>query len=457
MSTVAQNLIDIRSAFDDRITKPLSWRLKQLDALNRMLVLHGSEFEQAMTEDLGRNATESYLSEIGFVKGEIKIMRRHLRRWLKPQRVGTPVAVAPARAYTVLEPLGAVLIISPWNYPLQLLLAPFVGALAAGNAILLKPSELAPATSAALARLIPRYLDSRAIRVVEGGVEETTELLAQRWDHIFYTGNATVGRIVAQAAAQHLTPITLELGGKSPVYVDDSTNIPVAAARIAWAKFINAGQTCVAPDYILATESVRDRLADALKDAVQSFYGEDPETSADYSRIVNDRHFDRLRALLGSGQVGFGGQVTPDSRYIAPTVLVNVPRDSPVMEQEIFGPILPIITVTNLDDALGFINSGEKPLSLYVFSESKVVRRRFVTETSSGAIGFGVAAAHVAVPGLPFGGVGESGMGSYHGKRSLLTFSHEKPVLAKGLVPETMKLLYPPYTKNKDKIVRTLG
>lgn len=454
--THARTVEELRSAFERGVTKPVAWRLEQLRALRRMLTERGADFEQALSDDLAKNPTESQIAELGFVVGEIDHMLKHLRRWLRPKRVSVPGALLPARASTILEPVGVVLIIAPWNYPVQLLLAPLVGALAAGDAVLLKPSELAPATSAAMARLIPEYLDPRAVAVVEGGVEETTELLAQRFDHIFYTGNGRVGRIVAAAAVEHLTPVTLELGGKSPVYVDATVDVAAAARRIAWGKFMNAGQTCVAPDYVLADRSVVPGLTAALRDAVRELYGDDPAQSPDYGRIVNDRQFARLTGMLGSGTSAVGGDHDAATRYLAPTVLTDVAPDAPAMADEIFGPILPILPVDGLDDAIRFIRAGDKPLALYVFTSSARTRRRILTQTSSGAVGFGVPAAHLAVAGLPFGGVGESGAGAYHGERSLRTFSHEKAVLSKPLGPDTLQLIYPPYTAAKDRFARGL-
>jgi aldehyde dehydrogenase (NAD+) len=446
----------LRSRFDAGATTPLGWRLRQLRALKSMLIDRGPEFEAALAADLGKSPTESQLTEIGVVLAEIEHSIRHLRGWLRPQRVGIPFSVAPARASVVREPLGVVLIIAPWNYPVQLLLAPLVGALAAGNTVIVKPSELAPETSAAFARLVPQYLDQRAVAVVEGGVDVTTELLAERFDHIFYTGNGRVGRIVYQAAVQNLTPVTLELGGKSPVYVDDSADLAVAARRIAWGKFMNAGQTCVAPDHVLATPEVAERLQTQLAVAVHEFYEGSPRESASYGRIVNDTQFDRLTGLLEGEDAVFGGESDREARYLAPTVLRAVSRDAPIMGQEIFGPILPIVHVTGLDDAISYIRSGDKPLALYVFSERSETRRRMLTETSSGAVGFGIANAHLGVPGLPFGGVGPSGMGAYHGERSLDVFSHQKAVLSKPLSPDTVPLISPPYTEKKDSFIRGL-
>ncbi|MCS5733940.1 aldehyde dehydrogenase family protein [Herbiconiux daphne] len=446
----------LRESFERGVTRSYRWRVQQLTALRSLLDENAAAIEDALFHDLGKNPAESQLTEVGIVLSEIDHTLSHLRSWLRPRRVAVPLAIAPATASTMLEPLGVVLVIAPWNYPVQLLLAPVVGALAAGNAVVLKPSELAPATSALLASLIERYLDPRAVAVVEGGVPETTALLAERFDHIFYTGNGAVGRIVMTAAAKHLTPVTLELGGKSPVYVDDTVDLAAAARRIAWGKFMNAGQTCVAPDYLLATRQVADRLVPHLIDAIAELYDGDPRTSSSYGRIVNDHHFGRLTSLLAGQNVLAGGRTDARTRYIAPTVLGDVSRDADVMQQEIFGPILPIVPVDGLDDAIAFIRSGEKPLALYAFTTSKTAARRILTETSSGAVGFGVPVAHLTVPGLPFGGVGESGMGNYHGRRSIETFSHQKAVLSKRLAPDTLKLVYPPFTEKKDGFIRGL-
>jgi aldehyde dehydrogenase (NAD+) len=453
---IASIVAMLRERFDAGRTKPLAWRIRQLKALQSMLTTHTAQLEAALAADLGKNPTESFLVEIGFVIGEIDHTLRHLRAWLRPRRVAVPGSVLPARASVVREPLGVVLVIAPWNYPVQLLLTPVIGALAAGNAVVMKPSEVAPATSAVIARLVPQYLDNAAVAVVEGAVDETTELLAERFDHIFYTGNGRVGRIVMAAAARHLTPVTLELGGKSPTYVDDTVDLAAAAARIVWGKFMNAGQTCVAPDYLMATADVAAKLEPLLANAIGELYGADPRHSTDYGRIVNDSQFGRLRELLGEGRTVAGGGSDAAARYVEPTVLADVPRESPIMQQEIFGPILPIIVVSGLDDALAYIRAGDKPLSLYVFSSSDRVRKRFITETSSGAIGFGIPAAHLVVPGLPFGGVGESGMGAYHGENSLAAFSHEKAILSKPLAPDTMRLVYPPYSEKKSRFIRGL-
>ncbi|MGK9146490.1 aldehyde dehydrogenase family protein [Plantibacter flavus] len=456
-ATVSAAVTTLRQCFDRGTTKPLAWRLRQLRALKRMLVERGGELEQALAADLGKSGTESQLTEIGLLVGEIDHALKHLRSWVRPRRVSVPLALAPAAASVVAEPVGVVLVIGPWNYPVQLCLGPLIGALAAGDAVLVKPSELAPATSAALARLLPEYLDDRAVVVLEGGVELSTALLAERFDHIFYTGGAAVGRVVARAAAEHLTPITLELGGKSPVYVDDTVDLADAARRIVWGKLLNAGQTCVAPDYLLATRAVADRLVPYLRDAITELYGPDPATSSDYGRIVTDKHFARVSGLLGGLEAAIGGEHDASTRYIAPTVVNGVDPAARVMQEEIFGPILPILHVSGLEQAIAHIRAGEKPLALYVFSDDKATRRRFTRDTSSGALAFGVPAAHLLVPGLPFGGVGASGMGAYHGRYSFDTFSHAKAVLAKPLSPDTLSLVYPPFTEVRDRIARVIA
>ncbi|MFI1760534.1 aldehyde dehydrogenase family protein [Streptomyces sp. NPDC020800] len=424
----------LRATFRTGRTKPVEWRTGQLRRLRAMLTEKGADLAAALHADLGKSSTEAYRTEIDFTVREIDHTLDHLDEWLHPEPAPVPAHLgSDATAWTQYDPLGVVLVIAPWNYPAQLLLAPMVGALASGNAVVAKPSELAPATSAALARLIPAYLDTDAVAVVEGAVPETTALLAERFDHIFYTGNGTVGRIVMRAAAEHLTPVALELGGKSPVFVDRGTDLDVVADRLARGKFLNAGQTCVAPDYVLTDPETAAALESALVRAVEALFGPDPAASPEYGRIVNERHFDRLLALLGSGRVAVGGGSDRGSRYIAPTVLADVDPASPVMQEEIFGPVLPIVTVPGADEAIGFINDRDKPLALYVFSESEQIRGRFAAETSSGGLGHGLPLAHLTVSDLPFGGVGESGTGSYHGRYSIETFSHRKAVLAKPL------------------------
>ncbi|GHF17008.1 aldehyde dehydrogenase family protein [Streptomyces morookaense] len=429
----ADTVARLRATFRTGRTKPAAWRTEQLRRLRAMLTEQDAALVAALHADLGKSEYEARRTEIDFTVREIDHTLEHLDAWLRPEPAPVPAHLGGATAWTQYDPLGVVLVIAPWNYPAQLLLSPMVGALAAGNAVVAKPSELAPATSAALARLLPQYLDTEAVAVVEGGIPETTALLVERFDHIFYTGNAAVGRIIMTAAAKHLTPVTLELGGKSPVFVDRGTDIAAVAARLAAGKFLNAGQTCVAPDYVLTDPETARALEPALARAVEELYGTDPAASGTYGRIVNERHFDRLAALLDSGRVVTGGGHDRAAKYIAPTVLADVTPDAPVMQEEIFGPILPIVTVDGLDEAVAFVNDREKPLALYAFTESEATRERLASETSSGGLGFGLPLAHLTVSDLPFGGVGESGMGSYHGRYSLETFSHRKAVLRKDL------------------------
>ncbi|MGX1128455.1 aldehyde dehydrogenase (NAD+) [Streptomyces glaucescens] len=430
----ADTVARLRRAFRSGRTKPVEWRTAQLRRLRDMVTENGPELAAALHADLGKSSTEAYRTEIDFTVREIDHTLDHLDGWLRPEPAPVPAHLgADARAWTQYDPLGVVLVIAPWNYPAQLLLTPVIGALAAGNAVVAKPSELAPATSAVLARLLAAYLDTEAVAVVEGGVPETTALLAERFDHIFYTGNGTVGRIVMRAAAEHLTPVTLELGGKSPAFVDRGTDLDVVADRLVRGKFLNAGQTCVAPDYVLTDPATAAALEPALVRSVEALFGTDPSASPEYGRIVNERHFDRLTGLLDSGRVVVGGARDRTAKYIAPTVLADVDPESPVMGEEIFGPILPIVTVPGLDEAIAFVNDRDKPLALYVFSESGETRARIAAETSSGGLGHGLPLAHLTVSDLPFGGVGESGMGSYHGRYSIETFSHRKAVLEKPL------------------------
>lgn len=447
----------LRHTFKSGMTKPVSWRKKQLEMLDLMLIEQASVFEEALLADLGKAAVESQVTELGFLQAEIAHTLKHLNKWVKPERVAVPAVALPASAWVRAEPLGTVLIIAPWNYPLMLALSPLIGALAAGNTAIVKPSELAPNTSRVIAEHLPEYLDVRAIRVIEGGVAETTEILKLKFDHIFYTGSGRVGRVIAHAAAEHLTPITLELGGKSPLYIDDSVSLAAAAKRLVWAKFLNAGQTCVAPDYVLASRDTIAALVPYLQHAIHNLYGNAVQNNPDYGRIINKNQFERLVSYLQDGEIVVGGAHDVKDLFIEPTVLTGVSRESNIMAAEIFGPILPLVEVKNLDDAIAYVNAGDKPLGAYVFSEDQGVRRRWELETSSGALTFGAPVLHLTVPDLPFGGVGESGMGAYHGKLSFDVFSHKKAVLSKPLTPDTLgPTIMPPFTAAKEKIVRNL-
>ncbi len=459
MTDVSATVDALRATFDAGTTRPLAWRLAQLDAVRAMIRERRDVFEAALMSDLGKPALESHVTEIAFVGDEALRTSKNLERWLTPRRARMTAAVAPARGRVVREPLGVVCVIAPWNYPFQLALSPVVGALAAGNAVLLKPSEIAPATSAALAHWLPRYLDASAVAVVEGDASVASEILEQRFDHLFYTGGGRVGRIVAHAAADHLTPVTLELGGKCPAWVaDDLTDaeLDAAAGRIAWARFVNAGQTCVAVDHVLTTPATQPRLEAALVAAVRRLYGADPSTSRDYGRIVSSGHAERLAGLMGSGRLVCGGDVDVAQRYVAPTVLADVDPASPVMSEEIFGPVLPLVTVADEAAAIAFVAARPKPLALYVFAADDGAQARWLAGTSSGALGVNAAIVHLTVPSLPFGGVGASGYGAYHGEHSIARFSHERAVLVKPLRPDTLRIAYPPYTRLKTAVLRHL-
>jgi len=446
----------VRDTYNTGRTKPIEWRREQLDGLARMLKLEGPRFEAALAADLGKPAIEAFAADIGSVATEITAISKHTAKWAKPRKARLPMASMPGKGYIVPEPLGVALIVAPWNYPLQLLLLPMAAAIAAGNAVIAKPSEIAGETSKALAELIPRYVDPEAIAVIEGDVAVATELLEQRFDHIFYTGSTDVGRIVATAAARHLTPVTLELGGKSPVLVDDSANIEVTGRRLAWGKWLNAGQTCVAPDYVLVTEKNRDALVKSMETAFGEFSaGSGTKDNKDFGSIVTERHASRLAAMLTDhgGTIAFGGDTDVDAKHIEPTVIIDPSADSKMMQEEIFGPLLPVITVESMSEAVEFVNAREKPLALYVFSEDSEKTDELIDQTTAGGTCVNHVIQHILPPDLPFGGVGESGTGRYHGITGFDTFSNLRAVMKKPTKMDP-KLLYPPYTAKKEKMIR---
>ncbi len=438
----------LRRHFETGATKSLAWRLSQLDALAHFLMERERDILEAVHADLAKPESEAFGSEIGVTLTELHLARRKVASWMKPRRVRTSLLASPGRSYVYSEPRGVTLIIGAWNYPVQLMLLPLVGAVAAGNCVVLKPSEVSANVSAFFAKWVPKYFDTKAIHVVEGGVPETTALLREKFDHILYTGNGKVGRIVMEAASKHLTPVTLELGGKSPCIVDETANLDTTARRIVFGKFFNAGQTCLAPDYILVHERVHDALINRLVSTVREFYGDEPKRSPDFARIINERHVSRLTRLLDSGDTVIGGEVDAPVRYIAPTILRNVSDDAPAMQEEIFGPILPVISVADVGSAIAYVNRRDKPLALYVFSRSKATQKRILAETSAGGTTINHVFLHVSVPGLPFGGVGESGLGAYHGRHSFDTFSHQRSVLKKPAFAEP-PIIYPPYSARK--------
>ena len=453
IASISGTVKTLRKTFNSRITRPLAWRRQQLQNMINMLEHNEAEFLEALKVDLGKPMAEAFITDLAFVTGEIKLMIKNLSKWNSTEKVPTPMVAMPAKSVLMPEPLGVVCVIAPWNYPVQLLLVPAAGAIAAGNTVIMKPSEVSPTVSAVLARLVPQYLDTSAVALIEGGVPETTELLAQKFDHIFYTGNGKIGRVVMAAASVYLTPVTLELGGKSPVIIDKSANIKVAARRVAWGKWLNAGQTCVAPDYVLVDSTVEAKFVDALRESITDFYGANPHTSDSYGRIVSPRHFDRLVSLMTGGTPIIGGESAAADRYVAPTVIGNVNLNSPLMQEEIFGPLLPIISVKDTNEAIEFITSRDHPLALYVFAENTAVVDNVLERTTAGGVTVNGTLLHLTSPHLPFGGVGESGMGGYHGKSGVRIFQHMKPVLKRGTKIDP-KITYPPYTERKLKLFR---
>ena len=445
----------VRSIFQSRRTRSYEWRVNQLQALKKFLTERDQEVNQALWTDLRKGNFEAEITEQGVVLGEIDYTLKHLKDWMKPEKATTPLLDQPGHSEIRSEPYGVVLIMGTWNYPINLLLAPLVGALSGGNTVVLKPSEISAATSAMLAKFIPQYLDPEAVIVVEGGIPETDDLLACQFDYIFFTGSGPVGKIVMGKAAKNLTPVTLELGGKSPAIVMDDTAVKVAAKRIAWGKFMNAGQTCIAPDYVLIHPSIENEFLDEMKKSLQEFYGQDAKTSPDYCRIVNDRNFQRLEKFLDNGELFCGGQKDSKDRYIEPTILKLSSTDVPVMQEEIFGPILPVIKIKGLDWAINFINARPKPLSLYLFSKSSSVRERVLEETSSGGVCINDVVMHMPSPYIPFGGIGPSGMGHYHGRRSFETFTHQKGIMNKATWPD-FPIRYAPYTPANLKWIKRL-
>lgn len=440
--------------FNTTQTRNINFRLQQLEKLKEGIIQYESKITEALRQDLGKHPFESYTSEIGFVLNSITHTMKRLKKWAKPKKVKTPLALLPSKSMIMYEPYGTVLIIGPFNYPFQLLIEPLIGAIASGNCVVLKPSEVVPNVSAVISEMIENIFDKSFIRSVQGGIETNTSLINAPFDYIFFTGSVPVGKIVMEAAAKNLVPVTLELGGKSPVIVDKSADIKVAAHRIIWGKTVNSGQTCVAPDYLMVHEDVKKELIDEMKQTLNGFYGANIEKSNNFGRIVNERHFNRLKTILekDKDQIIFGGAANPGTRFIEPT-LINATWTSASMEDEIFGPLLPILTYRDLNDAIKSINKLSKPLALYLFTSDKQVEEKVLTEISSGGVSINNTVTHLANPELPFGGVGNSGIGAYHGHYSFTTFSHERSIL-KSSTKINVRLLFPPYNDKNLKLVR---
>lgn len=444
-----------RAYFSSGATRSLAFRLAQLDHLEKALLEHQEALLGALKVSLGKSRTEAFTTELAVLLEEIHFCRRHLKRWMRPQRVRTPLFLWPAQSRIHSEPVGLTLIIGPWNYPVQLVLGPLIAAIAAGCCAVLKPSELTPAVSEVLERLISTTFPEQYVALVAGGVEETSRLLESRFDHVFFTGSTRVGRIVYQAAAKHLTPVTLELGGKSPAIVCADADIALAARRIAWGKFLNAGQTCVAPDYVYVHRSVREKLVAELRQTVEGFFGLDAVQSASYGRIVNEAHFDRLQKLVDKSHLAFGGESNRAARFLAPTVLTGVDWSHAAMQEEIFGPILPVLEFNELDAVLTRLAAMDKPLAAYFFSSDRKQQERFLTRFAFGGGCINDTVLHLSSARLPFGGSGASGLGAYHGESGFQTFSHRKSILKKSRFFD-LALRYPPYSDAKLSKIRSL-
>jgi aldehyde dehydrogenase (NAD+) len=443
----------LRETFRTGRTRGVEWRKQQLQALEKMMVENEEAIAAALAEDLDRSPFEAWLADSASTAGEARYAAKNVHKWMRRKYRLLELAQLPGRGWVEHEPYGTVLVIGAWNYPFYLTLGPAVGAIAAGNTIVLKPSEITPASSHLMAELVPKYLDKSAIVVVEGDGAVSQELIAQGLDRVCFTGGTEIGRKVYEGAAPHLTPVTLELGGKSPVIVAADADIDVAAKRIAWIKLMNSGQTCVAPDYVLADAKIRDELVTKIGDAITGF---EPEPAG--KRIVNQRQFDRLAGYLSAtkGTVALGGGTDASALRIQPTVVVDPDPEEPLMTNEIFGPILPVLTVQSLDEAIKFVNSRPKPLSAYLFTKTKSIRERVIKEVPAGGMLVNHLAFQVTTAKLPFGGVGPSGMGAYHGKYGFEEFSHSKTVMTKPTRPDLSSMIYPPYTEKAWKLARRL-
>ena len=448
-------LADLRKTFERGITRDFSWRRSQLLALEAFLIEREQDIAQALHDDFRKSPAETFLTETGYLRGEIRFVLKHLKSWMKPHRVSIPLIYQPGKGFYISEPYGVVLIIGAWNYPLNLCLAPLISAIAAGNCAVVKPSEHAQHTSKIIAEGICHYLDRNTMCVFEGGVDATKSLLEEHFDYLFFTGSQSIGREVMHAAAKHLTPLTLELGGKCPCIVEENVNLRVAARRIVWAKFLNAGQTCISPDYVLVHENVEEELLRYMSDAITDYYGDDPRLSPDYPRIVNENNFHRLEKLLSLSSPSRECSTGAHDYYVAPTILQGVTLEAEVMHSEIFGPLLPVISYRDLGEALKIIGTGRNPLALYLFSSDPKVQERVVHQSRSGGVCINDLLFQASIHRLPFGGIGSSGFGAYHGRAGFDTFSFQRSVLKRSLYPDP-DLRYPPYGTRKFGFLKRL-
>jgi len=439
--------------FNSNATKNLNLRIENLKKLKLILKENEEKLYTSIYTDFKKSRFETYLTELSIIYRELNDAIRNLKKWSKQKRVRTNLANLPAKSYIIAEPLGNVLVISAWNYPYQLALIPAISALAAGNTVVIKPSEIPNNTSKILAKIINSNFDSNYLTVIEGGVKTTTELLKEKWDMIFFTGSTAVGKIIYKAAAEKLTPVTLELGGKSPTFVLADCNIKTTAKRIVWAKFLNAGQTCIAPDYLIVEEQIKDQLLLALKKEIENAYPNNNEVQENYVQIVNEKNFNRLEKLIPTKKVYYGGKTNKENRSISPTLLHNINFKDTIMEDEIFGPILPVIAFENLEEVINKIKGREKPLSLYVYSKNKKIIKKILHEISFGGGAINESIVQISNPNLPFGGVGASGIGSYNSKSGFDTFTHYKSILHKTSWLEP-KIKYTPFTEFKMRILK---
>ncbi|MDO4261006.1 MAG: aldehyde dehydrogenase [Eubacteriales bacterium] len=446
-------LAEQRAYFASGRTLPVQARIEALDRLERAIIGYEDELCRALKADLGKSRAEAYMCEIGLTLSELRYVRRHVKSWSRDRRARTPLAQFHAKSFTVQEPYGVVLVMSPWNYPVLLTLEPLCGALAAGNCCVVKPSAYAPETAAVMGRMIREAFPAGYVSVVEGGRQENQSLLSQRFDYIFFTGGVQVGKLVMEKASAHLTPVTLELGGKSPCIVDRTADIPLTARRLVFGKYLNCGQTCVAPDYALVHEEVKERLLECVKAEIARMFGPRPLECPDYGKMINRKHFDRVLGLIDREKLVFGGESDEASLRIAPAVMDGVTGEDRVMQEEIFGPVLPVLTVRSMDEALAFVRERPKPLALYLFAKDRALEKRVLTEASFGGGCVNDTIIHLATSRMGFGGVGGSGMGSYHGEKSFRTFSHEKSIVKKYTWLD-LPMRYQPYTPLKERLVR---
>lgn len=448
---VSELILRQRKYFESGKTRSLSARLSALRALKKSIKDNEELICEALRKDLNKPASESYMCELGIVYEEIGYHQKHLRKWVKNKRVRTPLAQFCSKSFISPEPYGVTLIMSPWNYPFQLCISPLVGAISAGNCAVIKPSAYAPEVSSVIAKIVFETFPQEYVAVVEGGREENQALLGQKFDYIFFTGSVSVGKLVMESAAKHLTPVTLELGGKSPAIVDATADLEIAARRIAFGKTLNAGQTCVAPDYLLIEKGIKEKFIACYKKAIEEFFP--TGDFGDYPRIINDKHFERLAGLMQGERVAFGGSLRAQDRFIEPTLLDGVSPDSPIMKEEIFGPVLPILEFDSIDECIELIRANPKPLALYLFTKDKRAERAILDNCSFGGGCVNDTIIHLATSYMGFGGVGESGMGSYHGKDSFDTFSHKRSIVKKRYFPD-LPMRYRPYTEQKDRLIK---